>query len=68
MRWITEAKNQKPEKTERVKLIEMILAGKKEFNFMKTYRNRRRLLKPTDLEDTDFILQLLNSKFHQIYC
>jgi hypothetical protein len=28
MRWITEAKNQKPEKTEN-KMIEMILAGKK---------------------------------------
>ena len=32
MRWITEAKNQKPERNRKVKLIEMILAGKKEYN------------------------------------
>ena len=64
MRWITDAKNQKPEKTEKGKMIEMILAGrkKKEFNFKKSYETERLLLKPTDLEDGEFILQLLNSE------
>ena len=29
---------------------------------MKTYETERLLLKPTDLEDAEFILQLLNSE------